>query len=171
MFGSGAMAGTKISRVVGIHTVCNGGEIAIARDGVESREELVLAVIATVRVVRDVKRIRGLVRFNPFVGNTVISNERFGDAAIVRGIAGGKRRNCENSISERPGGSPCEICRIRAARKATSRESSRPSAASKEFSFAAAPGSFTASIAKSIWLAVPFVKVSFIDSSITPRRY
>ncbi len=84
---------------------------------VELREELILAVIATIGVVGDVQRVGGLVRFDAFVTDRVILDKCFRHRAIVRGIAGGKRGDSEGAFTERTLRGPRQIGGIGAARK------------------------------------------------------
>ncbi len=83
MFVRGAMAGAKIVRVVCIDAVSDGAEIAGTCQSFHAIEEFVLAVVAAVGIVRNVKRILEFVRLDKLVANSGFAHEFFGLLAIV----------------------------------------------------------------------------------------
>src|SRR6266849_2620505 len=64
VLGSGAVAGPEVVRVISIDAVCDCGESARSRKLFHPGEQLVFAVEAAIRIVRDVKRIFEFVRFD-----------------------------------------------------------------------------------------------------------
>src|ERR1700719_2718787 len=64
VFVSRAMARAKIVRVVGINSIRDGAESALARQQFHLIEQLVLAVVAAVGIICDILRIFELLSFN-----------------------------------------------------------------------------------------------------------
>src|ERR1700685_455184 len=111
----GAMTGTKIERVVGVHAVSGGVESTFQRNGVEHGEQFIFAMEAAIGGVRAIRGIFHLVRFDELVMNIVRANKVFDDVAIVRGVARRKRRNGKRTVAERLLCCPSEVSGISAA--------------------------------------------------------
>ena len=91
----------KIARVIGIHAICDGSKTALARQYIKLSEKFILAVIAAVRIIRDIERILRFARFDPFVADSMILHKRRSHAAIVCRITRRKRRHRKCTFAER----------------------------------------------------------------------
>jgi hypothetical protein len=104
-----AMSRTEVARVIRIDPVGDRRDSVADRKLLHAPEEFVLAVIASVGIIRDVERVLGLVRCKPFVPDAVIVNEGFCDISIMLRIARRKRGDGEGVIAQRARADPCQI--------------------------------------------------------------
>jgi hypothetical protein len=115
MFFCGAVAGTKIERVVCIHAVSGCFESALQRDRIEYGEQLIFAMEAAIGGVGAIRWIFQFVCFHEFVMDIVCANEIFNDVAVVRGVTWRERGDRESAGAESFLSGPGEVCGVGAA--------------------------------------------------------
>ena len=109
----GILAGAVVAQVVGIYTVDDVGDAALAADFFQAREQFVLAVEAAVGVVLQVIGIFEFARLDIFVRDSELPHESLG-IALVRLRDGGRIRGYGQSVgAERLVRSPRQIGGIR----------------------------------------------------------
>src|ERR1700722_14041364 len=117
MFMRRAMPRPEIARIICIDSVGDCRELARARERVHLVEELVLTVVAAVRVVGDVQWIFQFVRFDEFVTQPGGGNKSISLLAIVPRKTSGKRCDSQRALPQHLVRRPGKISRISSAGK------------------------------------------------------
>jgi hypothetical protein len=82
------VARPEVARVVGVYTVRHRREAEIPRNAAEHREELGLAVVATVGAVRAIVGVFHLPRGHEAMLEPEVARDAFGHRSMRRGIRG-----------------------------------------------------------------------------------
>ena len=117
VFGSRAQTGTHVLQIVGVGAAGNHRQARFGSNHGQNVVELVLAVVAPVRVVGQVRRILGFVGPDRSVPDTHL----IGHGPGVLGLTGGQRRRYrrhrQGAIAQRLGSDRGDQGRVRAARE------------------------------------------------------
>src|ERR1039458_2409019 len=90
-----SMPRPKISRVICVNPVRDGGDIALTCKEVKRHKKLVFAKVAALRIIRGITRVSELICLDKNMLHGSAADKKFHLLAVMRRIAGGNSRNAQ----------------------------------------------------------------------------